>query len=308
MAGSPTRACAWSTPMRGGMCAPTARPTTWWWPLYTVEHFRAVAARLAPGGVFCQWLPLHQMDLDTLRSIVRAFNAVHPGGWAMLATNSLDTPVLGLVARADQQPFDVAALRQRLATAALPRPPAAFGIDSDLALLGSFVAGPQALARFAGAAPVNTDDHPVVAYLAPRITYAPDSSPRQRLLALLQVLAQTPQALQPPALVALEPEPGWNARLAAYWVARDAFITAGQAVRPVADVRQMLAQVQAPLLAVLRTSPDFRPAYDPLLGMASALARTDPAAARALLADLARLQPARPEAGQALQQLPGVLP
>ncbi len=276
--------------------------------LYTVEHFRAVAARLAPGGVFCQWLPLHQMDLDTLRSIVRAFNAVHPGGWAMLATNSLDTPVLGLVARADQQPFDVAALRQRLATAALPRPPAAFGIDSDLALLGSFVAGPQALARFAGAAPVNTDDHPVVAYLAPRITYAPDSSPRQRLLALLQVLAQAPQALQPPALVALEPEPGWNARLAAYWVARDAFITAGQAVRPVADVRQMLAQVQAPLLAVLRTSPDFRPAYDPLLGMASALARTDPAAARALLADLARLQPARPEAGQALQQLPGVLP
>ena len=33
------------------------------------------------------------------------------------------------------------------------------------------------LQRFAGDAAANTDDHPVVAYRAPRITYAPDSQP-----------------------------------------------------------------------------------------------------------------------------------
>lgn len=272
--------------------------------LYTVEHFRAMAARLAPGGVVCQWLPLHQLDLATLRSIVAAFTTVHPGAWAMLATNSLDTPTLGLVARADGQPFDAGALRQRLATAALPRPPADFGLGDDLAVFGSFIAGPRALRRLAGDALVNTDDHPVVAYMAPRITYAADSTPRERLLALLQALAQAPDRLQPPALVAGEPEPGWHARLAAYWAARDAFITAGQAVRPVADPQRMLAQVQAPLLAVLRTSPDFRPAYDPLLRLASAVAPTDPGAARTLLGRLAQLQPARPEAAAALQALP----
>lgn len=48
----------------------------------------------------------------------------------------------------------------------------------------------------------------------------------------------------------------------------------------------MLAQVREPLLAVLRTSPDFRPAYGPLARMAAVLASTDPAAARALTADL----------------------
>ena len=75
-------------------------------------------------------------------------------------------------------------------------------------------------------------------------------------------------------------------------------------MRPSTDVRAMLAQVKAPLLAVLRTSPDFRPAYDPLLRMAQALARQqDPAGARSLLQALARLQPGRPEAGLALQQL-----
>ncbi len=41
--------------------------------LYTVEHFRAVRSRLTAGGVFCQWLPLHQLDLGTLRSIVQSF-------------------------------------------------------------------------------------------------------------------------------------------------------------------------------------------------------------------------------------------
>ena len=53
-------------------------------------------------------------------------------------------------------------------------------------------------------------------------------------------------------------------RLSAYGAARNQFIESGRDVRPTGDVRQMLAQVREPLLSVLRTSPDFRPAYDPL--------------------------------------------
>ncbi len=267
--------------------------------LYTVEHFTAVRDRLAAGGLFCQWLPLHQLDLTTLRSIVRAFLAVYPHGWAMLATNSLDTPVLGLVARQDGTRFDVGSLRARLNDIALPRAPAAFGIGDDLALLGSFIAGPQALARFAADAPLNTDDHPVVVYQAPRITYAPDSLPVDRLLALLGKVE-----IHPDQLVAMPADDPWLSRLAAYWTARDRFLAVGRAVQPTADVRRMLAQVREPLLAVLRISPDFRPAYDPLLRMAIALGRIDIPAARALLTELAQLQPARPEAAQALHALP----
>ncbi|MDT7838922.1 fused MFS/spermidine synthase [Aquabacterium sp. OR-4] len=268
--------------------------------LYTVEHFRAVRARLAAGGLFCQWLPLHQMDHETLRSIVAAFRAVYPGGSALLASLSLRTPVLGLVGHADDAArLDVARLRARLQGAAgLPRPPAAFGLHDEWALLGSFVAGPQALARLAGDAVPNTDDRPVVAWRAPRITYAPVSTPEARLLALLPQLGLAASELLTPAdASALGP------RLAAYQAARNRYVAAGQAVQPSADVRLMLAQVQAPLLDALRLSPDFRPAYEPLLGMAQALARHDPEAARRLLTELARLQPARVEAGLALRAL-----
>ena len=268
--------------------------------LYTVEHFGAVRARLADGGLFCQWLPLHQLDLATLRSIVASFLAAFPDGAAILASNSLETPVLGLVARADGGRFDLDAARRRLATAHFARAPADFGIDDEYALLGSVVAGPRALARLAQGAELNTDDHPVVAYLAPRVTYAPDSAPRDRLVELLHQLSVEPAQI----LAGGADAPGAR-RLAAYWAARDRFIELGRHVTPSRDAADMLRQVRDPLLSVLRASPDFRPAYDPLLRMAMALARTDVPAARALLAALHEAQPSRPEAGQALDALLG---
>jgi len=266
--------------------------------LYTVEHFAAVRRRLAPGGVFCQWLPVHQLDLATLRSIVRSFVAVYPTSWAMIASSSLDTPVLGLVAPRDPARLEVARLVDRRARAALQDRLAELGLEDELAVLGGVIAGPAALARFSAGAPVNTDDRPIVAYTAPRVTYAPDSAPRDRLIALLGELA-----IDPDELLAPVGDPGWRARLAAYWVARDLFVTSGRDVRPSPRVTEMLAQVRGPLLAVLRVSPDFRPAYDPLLAMAKALARSDLAGARALLGELIRVQPARGEAIQLLAQL-----
>lgn len=271
--------------------------------LYTVEHFQAVQHRLTEGGLFCQWLPLHQLDLETLRSIVRAFLKVYPRSWAMLATNSMDTPVLGLVARGEAERFDVGQVRARLSSVAMPRSPVEFGISDDLALLGSFIAGPRSLARFAGNAPLNTDDHPVVAYRAPRITYVPDSLPRDRLIALLREVE-----ISPDELLAAPHDTAWASRLSAYWGARNRFIEAGRDVQPTSDVRRMLAQVREPLLSVLHISPDFRPAYDPLLRMAIALGPIDVRAARELLTELKHAQPSRLEAQRALRDLSGASP
>jgi spermidine synthase len=268
--------------------------------LYTTEHFEAVRRRLEPGGVFCQWLPLHQLDLGSARSIVRSFLTAYPQASALLASNSLETPVLGLIGRRDASRFEAAAVSERLARSPLPGRLNSLGLEDAFAVLGSFVAGPEALRRFAANAPLNTDDHPVVAYRAPRITYAPDSSPRDRLIALLRELSIEPgQLMVPPA------DPDWPRRLAAYWLARDRFIESGRDVRPSPRVQDMLAQVREPLLSVLRLSPDFRPAYDPLLSMAAALAQTDASGARALLTELAHIQPARAEATRVLALMGG---
>ncbi len=256
--------------------------------LYTVEHFRAVQARLAPGGLFCQWLPLHQMDLATLRSIVRGFMAVYPQGRAVLATHSLQTPVLGLIASSITAPTP-AAVSVRIASSHMVPGPVRFGLGDPWAVLGSEVAGPATLSRWSAAAPMNTDDHPVVAYLAPRATYEPADTPAERLQTLLADWEDAP--------------PQRADRLAAYRLARTAFLRADMGVRPSADPARMLQQVREPLLAVLHLSPDFEPAYQPLLRMAQALQQRDPAQAEALLQELARVAPAAGGAQRALQEL-----
>lgn len=248
--------------------------------LYTVEQFAAVRARLAPGGVFCQWLALHQMDLDTLRSIVAAFLAVYPDAIAVLASNSLDTPVLGLIARPDDPAIDLAAVRARLAQSAGPSQQAAARLEDEFAVVGSVLAGPATLARFARGATANTDDRPVVVHQAPWATYAPPSTPRERLMQLLG-------ELQPHATELLrQPRDAEADRMQAYWAARRLYLAFGATVRPVADPGEMLRRVQKPLMGLLRQSPEFRPACEPLVAMADALRGSDPARAEAVTAAL----------------------
>jgi spermidine synthase len=263
--------------------------------LYTVEHFAAIRAQLRKQGIFCQWLPLHQLDLATLRTIAKTYLRVFPHASALLATNSLDTPVLGLIARADDAPFVLDHIRSRLRATSLSDAAGQHGLNDEFAVLGSFVAGAPALEKFAAGAPPNSDDHPVVIYAAPRITYAPTSLPRDRLIDFLRQVD-----IEPDELIGATHDAQFDARLSAYWSARNRFIEAGRNVRPSSDVRQMLAQVRTPLLEVLRISPDFRPAYDPLLQMAQALMSADTDAARELLNELQRIQPERSDASRLL--------
>ena len=266
--------------------------------LYTVEHFRAVRARLAEGGLFCQWLPLHQLDLETLRIIVRSFLTVFPSGKAMLANNSLLTPVIGLVAGAPIENIGPQAVTTRMESFSYPRPLADFGLEDEFAVLGSLVAGPRALDRFAGAVPTNTEDRPLVTYRAPAATYAPEEEPGERLVALLAALRSTVDENLLP-----EASEDTRARFLRYWQARDAFLAAGLHVKPETSQEELMTRVQAPLLAVLAISPDFRPAFDPLLQISEQLADVNPEAARTLLRRLAIARPDREEVREILSRV-----
>jgi len=46
--------------------------------LWTREHFAAVRARLTPGGLFCQWLPLYQLGAPEFETILAGFLDAFP--------------------------------------------------------------------------------------------------------------------------------------------------------------------------------------------------------------------------------------
>lgn len=87
-------------------------------------------------------------------------------------------------------------------------------------------------------------------------------------------------------------------RLAAYFDARDRFIRAGVGVEQTDDVLRLDRTLRGPLLDVVRVSPDFSAAYNPLLAMAYRLHRVDPMSAESLLRELELANPTRAEVRQ----------
>ena len=56
--------------------------------LFTKEFFEGAKARLAPGGLICQWAHTYDISGDDLRSIVATFMSVFPDGTLWLIEDS----------------------------------------------------------------------------------------------------------------------------------------------------------------------------------------------------------------------------
>lgn len=252
--------------------------------LYTVEHFRAIKTRLAPGGLFVQWLPLHQLDMPTLRLIVRSFLAVYPDARLAMGNYNLPTPLIALYGTAGKTlpSPDIPRARVQAIGGALQQ----VGITSPLALYGGMIAGPDALRVWVGEGPLNTDHHPLVMYRAPDTVYAPLPPAGQRLLALTEMLEIAPDDTLdlsglPPRQVA-----AFSARLTAYWQARDRFLALGLRTRVTGDVVKDAERLVPALLQVLSVSPDFAPARQAVDAVVTALKPRHPALAATLEARL----------------------
>jgi len=266
--------------------------------LYAREHFAAVRARLAEGGLFCQWLPLHQLDLATLRVIVRTFLDTFPDASAYLAQFSVETPLIALVGRKAPTTYPADWLARRVADRALGARLSALDMDDRFSLFGLYLAGAEALRAFAGPGRLNTDDRPVVTTQAPRVAYAEADTPADRLVALLAALKADPADLLQPA------DAEARRHLAAYWQARDGYLRMGARTLAAKGPRNLIGDIAPRLVELVRMSPDFEAAYLPVLAMARQLAISDPAAARRLLEALDSANPNRSEARRLRAALP----
>jgi spermidine synthase len=262
--------------------------------LYTREHFRAVRERLAPGGLFCQWLPLYQLDLPSLQSIVRTFLEVYPQGSAWLNHLSVRTPMLVLVGPRDHLVLNETDLEQRLRNPSTSTVVQPVGFERPMDVLGQYVGGPHALAAFAQSVPHNTDDRPFVTLDARTNVRALSAPPWALLLAFVRhVDPDADELIASPAL---------RARLVAYWHARDRFLEAGASLEGDPRGRHLIDAASPGLLEAVKLSDEFDPAYRPLIAMARALLDSDREAARRLLHEIDAAAPARPEAREILSR------
>ena len=126
--------------------------------LYSREHYQTVLSRLNTGGLFTQWVPLYQVSKEEFLIIAKTMLTVFPQVTLWRGDFLPQKPIVGLIGHKETRPLSLAHL-----TSATDR-------VSQLkkALTGIFYAGnlTKSAVLFADVG-LNTDDHPLIEYLAP---------------------------------------------------------------------------------------------------------------------------------------------
>lgn len=265
--------------------------------LYTREHFGAIRRQLNPNtpSLFCQWLPLHQLDEPTLRVIVRTFESVFPNCEAWLLRFNVEVPVVALVGWIGIPRWSPSQVESRLAGARLDEELRRLALADSLRLFGHLLADAEDLHRFAANAPLNTDDSQRVTFMAPRAAYQHGAKPYASLLALLAA-ARTEHVAEDRLFQPADAE--FAARVSRYLVARNVYLHG-----LIHDAEQRREEALDAYVESARLSPDFTTGYAQGLSMANVLAPSDPARARRILERLIEAQPERPVAKQMLERL-----
>lgn len=256
--------------------------------LYTVEHFRGIRERLATGGLFCQWLPLHQLDVDTLRVVIRTFLEVFPNAQAWLLRFNVETPVIGLIGTTGTITYTPDWIEKRGESPSLAERLQKLALADSLRLFGNILCGPGELSAIASTARINTDDNSAVLFGAPAFTYR-DSAPLHNPLTVFLELQLTNTA----TLLGFKSED------------LDRFITARNVfLRGLMDeAHGRMAEACERYVESARVSGNFTAGYARAITIAAAEAKSHPEKSRQLLEQLIEAQPARPIAKQLLGRL-----
>ena len=133
--------------------------------LYSREHFQAARERLAPGGLFVQWLPLYQLSRREFEVVARTMLSVFEQVTVWRGSFAAERPVLALIGAAGPTTLDPDVIDRNgeYLSGGRQLPP-----STSLAVTLPFYAGNLSAAdRLIPTGPINTDDRPLVEYLTP---------------------------------------------------------------------------------------------------------------------------------------------
>lgn len=150
--------------------------------LFTQEFFEAARARLAPGGVVCQWAHTYDISTADLRSIAATFASVFPGG-TMWTIGEGDLLLIGSSAPLEPR---IARTPDHWRRAGVAADLALANVLDPFSLISTYAGGAAQLAAFAGGAAIQRDDGMALEYSGPRTLNGSSGEANARLLAALQ--------------------------------------------------------------------------------------------------------------------------
>jgi len=133
---------------------------------YTREFYLLCRERLTPGGLVSQWVPLHSLDPDTVRSLVATFDSVFPECCAWFVNADLF-----LVGSNAPLRIDYSIVTERLVDPVLRKALGDVGLDDVTELLSCFLMSKDHVAAFARGGMLMTDDWPWAEFVAPKVMF-----------------------------------------------------------------------------------------------------------------------------------------
>lgn len=136
--------------------------------LFTLEQFKLMKKRLAPGGVVCQWINTYSMSPQNIQMIVKTFRKVfaHTSLWQAIGVDLL------LIGSDQEIVYDLAAINKKISeNPSLQKDLESVEIYDAAGLLSSFVLNDDELAQLSLSAVVNSDNFPYLEYFAPLNLY-----------------------------------------------------------------------------------------------------------------------------------------
>ena len=133
------------------------------WVLYTKEFYELCRAHLSADGIMAQWLPFHGLPPDDYQTIVRTFQHVFPHA-TLWRSNNYSI----MVGTMQPQAIDWELLNEKMAPPRVHRSLEGIDLGNAFALLNTLVMDEEALRRYVGEGPLNTDDHPYISFVSPK--------------------------------------------------------------------------------------------------------------------------------------------
>lgn len=136
--------------------------------LYTVEHYANSRERLAPGGIYAQWLPLYQLTEAEFASIAHSMREVFPHLTVWRGDFFADKPIVCLIGAAEPQTLDWSIFEGRSIALNKKAGINQLGPMENLPGHMTYYTGNfSAAANLYADARLNTDDYPHIEYDAP---------------------------------------------------------------------------------------------------------------------------------------------
>lgn len=146
--------------------------------LFSLEFYQLCRERLVPGGILCQWSHTYHLSPENLKIVVNTFKSVFP-------YTSLWYTVPGdimMIGSAEEVKFDYLQLAENYNFHSVRADLQSLDIKEPLALLSCYILDSDGVGRLVAGSHVNTDDHPVLEFSAPRSLYQDTTAANHKML------------------------------------------------------------------------------------------------------------------------------